>query len=434
MDDRLKRLCLNATGMVLGKGVGLAVSLAAVPLVVSQLGVRGFGMWAVCQTLVTWVQTLDLGLGLGLQNDISHACNASRRLRAARSAGALQASMRLAAILVLGSALAAVWTMPGLLKIFGPEMAVDLKPLACELLSLTALAMALSLAAQTPLRIVSGLELLGRTSAAQAGGTLLGLAILAVGPAIGVMPLVGLGALMLLPVATQLVVALALLRIPIHRWARPSTDWTLPDLFRLVSVGAWFFASQIAALIVFQTDTVIVSTYLGPVEAGGFQATTRLFAILIIGQGIMLGAMWPAMSRARGDGDLNWVALTYHRATLACFAMLPIVIGLALAAPWLVEHWTGSAELRPAPVLVWGLAASCAMTLSANLHATCLNAVGAVRFPAVLALIQAGANLAAVLLAVRWWGAAGVAWASTACAAFTSVPLLWLAWRKEQRK
>lgn len=432
MNPRLRRFCLNAGGMLLGKGLGTACSLLAVPLVVTQLGVNGFGMWAVCQTLVVWIQSLDLGLGLGLQNQISHAVTPDERANAARSAGALQATMLAAATLFIVAALTAIWWWPGLLLVFGPDLAASDAALGRALLVITALTMAASLLAQTVLRTAAGMELLGQLSGVQSAGSLIGLVVLAAGPALALSPLVGIAVIALLPVLAQLGVGLLLLQHPQRQWARPVPGWNGSDWRRLFTIGGWFFLSQIASLVIFQTNVVIVSGQLGVVEAGSFQVTASIFALLVLGQGVVLNALWPAIANAWAAKDRAWIANTYRWAAGASVALIGLTVALAMAAPWLVETWTSETTLRPQPVLAWGLATTCATTLWANLHATCLNAIGAVRQSAVLALIQAAINLAAVLLAIRWWGAVGVAWASAICAAVSSVPFLWLYWRRSQ--
>jgi O-antigen/teichoic acid export membrane protein len=430
MNDRLHRFLLNAGGLLLCKGAGLIISLLAVPLVVTQLGPSGFGIWAVCQTLIIWVQALDLGLGLGLQNQISQAVDDTKRACAARTAGALHTTMLVITALFALGFLAVMLTRQDVLRLFGPVISTDDAALGQALLIITGLAMAASLLAQTAMRTAAGLQLMGRVSAAQSMGGLVGLAVLACGPRIGLSPLVGIAVLALLPVLAQLAASMLLLRHPSRRWALPDRRWTRTDLRRLFSCGIWFFISQVAALVVFQTDVVIVSLHLGAVEAGGFQATARLFALVGIGQGLVLGALMPAVANAHAAGERAWIAGMYRHAVLGSLAMLPLVAILALGAPWVVESWTGSVELRPTSGLAWGLAASCATTLWANLHATFLNAVGSVRFPALLAIAQACLNLVSVLIAVRWWGATGVAWASAMCTIISSVPFLWLAWRR----
>ena len=195
--------------------------------------------------------------------------------------------------------------------------------------------------------------------------------------------------------------------------------------------GAWLFASQVAALVVFQTDVLVVSALLGPLAAGSFQATARLFAQVVMVQGILLAALWPALATAWAQGDLPWIRAIHRRAAgLTLGILVPLCLAGALLAGPVVRLWTGDARLAPGPWLAAGLALGCATALWAGLHAYCLNATGATRGPAILALVQAALNLPATVVAAHLWGGAGVAWASALCALCTSVPVLTWQYRR----
>ena len=390
MDERLRRLAHNLVGLSLGKGAGLVASLLAVPIVVNALGPAGFGMWAVCQMLVTWTQAMDLGLGAGLQNEISHADNDTQRQLAARSAGALRSTMFAMATVLLLLGLGLIWYWPGILAVFGPDIA-DYAALGRFLLSCTVISMAAVLLAQTLLRTASGLELGGKVGIAQGIGTLVGLGSLGLFSYFS-MPLIGVAVFMLLPVCAQAFAARIYLTSSSFAWAKPDTSWKASDWRRLMSAGIWFLTSQAAGIIIFQTDAIIVSIYLGSVEAGTYQATARLFALIIMGQGVLLAALWPAIARAYAHREISWVINTYRRALLIMACLIALAVLVASISPWLVSKWTTDDELRPSLLLGLGCGLSCVASLWANLHATCLNAVGRLRKPAFIALLQAGLN------------------------------------------
>lgn len=427
MNQRLKILIGNIAGMGAGKALGLLLSLAAVPLVVSQIGPRGFGMWAVCQSLITWIQLMDLGLGIGLQNRISHAVSEAERAEVSRAAGALRSTLLLAGfLLVLVAAAAALSIGEELLLVFGPQPLVGSeRSLAWGLLAITVAAVLLALLVQTPVRSASGLQILAPMAFAQVLGAALGVGIIAIAPQLGAHPLWGLGALALLPTLFQGIAAHATLRSPLHAWVRPRGDWTWSEWRKLISGSSWLFASQVSAFIVFQTDIFIVSVFLGPHDAGVYQATAKLFSLVVLGQGIVLAALWPALASAWAQGDRDWVRQAYGRSSWVTLGVLipACAVGALLANP-LVQLWTGDATLGPDPALSWGMAATCATAMWAGVQAQCLNATGATRGPAILALVQAAINLPAVLVAATHWGSSGVAWASGACALLTSVPFL----------
>lgn len=429
MHERTTRLLTNVLLTALGKGGGLLSAIVAVPLLASRLDPVGFGMWAVCQTLVGWMQALDAGLGLSLQNSVSGAHDPASRERAARdwafvagTAIVLASSVTVVGWLLLHWAPVARW-------LFGAAVAGAHATLAQQLLLCTLCTMAISLLVQPYVRAMHGVERGGWASLAASAGGLLGLAVLIVSDAWGGV-LLGILGLMLLPVLSQYLVAVLTLRRPAYRWLTTASHGSWREGRRLLIDGGWLFISQVSAIIVFQTDAVIISAALGPVEAGSYQITARLFSYVIMIYAIVMAALWPALARAWSERDLAWIAAIYRHAWLVSGALSALVVALAIVGPWVVERWTGLPELRPSSLLVLGLAWHCLATLVANLHATCLNACREVRFPALVAAIQSLSNLGLVLLVVRYWGANGVAWATAACATLTSVPWLWWRWHR----
>ncbi len=406
--------------------MGLIIGLVSVPLVAHQTGAVGFGMWSLCALLIGWIQAMDLGLGIGLQNDVSRAIDLRSRQVAVRAAAAMRVCMRVIALVVIVLGTSAALT-PQSLLIFGHGLDQHERDFGRGLLVITSMAMALSLITQTSVRCLGGMQRLGRVSVAQSLGGLVGLTVFSTGMIMDWNPLMGIAALALLPAASQLIAAQLLLRAPDLAWLHETTAWNMRDLRRLMGRGAWFFSSQISALVVFQTDALVISANVGVIDSGSYQAANRLFSIIVMGQGVVLAAVWPSLGNAQAAGDQNWIEQTYRRARTMTMLLIVLSLMAGLGMPWFVETWTNKPELRPSFATASGLALLSATSLWANLHAQCLNALDDYRFPAKLAMIQAVLNLVTILIAVRQGGAAGVAWGSAVVAMVTSCSVL--AWR-----
>src|SRR5262249_39907824 len=81
----------------------------------------------------------------------------------------------------------------------------------------------------------------------------------------------------------------------LFRWHKP---WLAPgigsverdSLARLGSTGAMFFAIQLAGLLVYQTDNLIIAHFLGPEQVTPYSVAWRLFSYTNLLQALLLGA------------------------------------------------------------------------------------------------------------------------------------------------
>jgi O-antigen/teichoic acid export membrane protein len=146
---------------------------------------------------------------------------------------------------------------------------------------------------------------------------------------------------------------------------------------------------------------------------------------------VALGALWPALAQAHAQGDRAWIAMTYRRGMLMTMVLVMALCSIAGCMESLVPLVLGTAA-GPSPTLCWGLVAFSAASLWSGLHAQCLNALGQVRGPALLALIQAGINLPTTVMAVHFIGFEWLGWASACAALFSSVPGLTFLWLRRK--
>ena len=427
---RTRAFLLNLVGLIVGKGGVVIAGLALVPLLISAGGVQTYGMWAACGQLLAYTAALDLGLGVGLQNLVSHAVSEEQRRRVAAAAGWGLIVLAVISVCLIAMMITTQWLAPTIIDgLFGPGGNEGLNGRA--MVALVVVAVAITLLAQIPVRLVAGFQLQGRASLIQGGVALLVVGGIPLAAAWGFPLMVGLALAIVPPILAPAVWAWWRLSQTDLQWARPTLVGDRTSLFPVLRAGLMLFVSQIAALIVFQTDVILVSITNGPIEAARFATCARLLSIPILAQGIILAALWPALAQAHAQGDHRWIARSYRkmlRVTLG--VIMPLSLVLALASQWIILRWSGAAEAVPERGLVCAYFIFSLTALWANIHAQCLNASGKLMLPAMVGLIQAAINLVAVIVAVRFWGAEGVAWASAACAVVTSVIILPIAWNR----
>ena len=91
-------------------------------------------------------------------------------------------------------------------------------------------------------------------------------------------------------------------------WLRPRL--ALLDLStgpRTAASGSGFFLIQIAGAVVFSSDNLVVSHYLGAAQVTPYSVTWRLVGLTAMLQSLVFPALWPAYAEAYARGDYAWM-------------------------------------------------------------------------------------------------------------------------------
>jgi O-antigen/teichoic acid export membrane protein len=169
-----------------------------------------------------------------------------------------------------------------------------------------------------------------------------------------------------------------------------------------------FFVIQIAALVLFQTDNLIIAHYMGAAAVTPYSVTWRLFTYTALFQILASPSYWPAYAEAFARGDRAWI---HHRFwmnfKITMASTLALAIPLVVCGRWIIEKWAGSSAV-PSPSLVvcmgvWSL------INSAMLSQSCLLAgSGRVRVQMIFSIVAAIVNLALSITLVQILGLTGV--------------------------
>jgi O-antigen/teichoic acid export membrane protein len=386
--------------------ISSAITLLSLPLAVRYLGAQRYGVWATITTTAVWVNLLDLGIANTLTNKISQAYARNDERFAARF-------FTNALVLTSGMAGLAAIAGTGLLRWVNWTRLLNLGPCvsAAEVRQTVATAFALmllGLPCGLVNKVLAGYQELHRSNYAACAGAVAGLAGLTLGIALRVsMPVLfvmSVGCLTFANLATLLFVVGWQ-----KSWLRPRLDLVDGDAVReLLSSGSSFFLIQVAAVVVFSTDNLIVSHYLGPAEVTPYSVTWRLVGLAAILQSLIFPALWPAYAEAHAKRDYAWI-----RRTFALTMWGIVVFNLAGAAflllfgRGLIRLWVGAAAVPSWPLLIamstWALISGC-MTFESCL----LAALNRTRAQAVLSIVAAGVNIVLSVILVQRVGSVGV--------------------------
>ena len=404
-DSRRGRIFRAVSSGAAAKLLTGAVSLLTLPLAVRYLGAERYGVWATITTTAVWINLLDLGIANTLTNEISRAYALDDKKAARRYfTNALALTLAVAgAVGLLFTCFAGQVRWARIFNVGTSISATEVQHTVVAALGLMLLALPCNLVS----KLLAGYQELHRYSVASAIGAAASLA----GLALGIAMHVGMPVLYLMSLGCMTLSNLVMLLVVL--WHKP---WLVPkasavDLLAvkdLLASGSSFFLIQVAAVVVFSSDNLIVSHYLGASEVTPYSVAWRLAGLSAVIQSLMFPALWPAYSEAYAKHEYQWIRQTFTT-TLKGIVALNVLcaVGLVLFGRGVIRIWAGPAAV-PGVYLLIAMGIWIVVNGFMSVESCLLAALNRIRAQAVLSIVAAALNVALSLVLVRHVGAIGV--------------------------
>jgi O-antigen/teichoic acid export membrane protein len=202
---------------------------------------------------------------------------------------------------------------------------------------------------------------------------------------------------------------------------------------KLRDLGIWVGLASLgggASAGLLQLLPVLAGRFTSRVEVAYFVAAVTLVAPLAFLPRAFTLALFPAMARAHGAGDVDVVRRHADVSTRALLTLLaPIFAAGILVAPEVLALFGGSQYAAGAPVLRLLLIATYAGSIQVG-AVNSLSSGDAVRIPVYAAVVGAVVGLAALVPLGHLLGSAGVGLSYLLAVAITSGVPLWATWRR----
>ena len=113
------------------------------------------------------------------------------------------------------------------------------------------------------------------------------------------------------------------------------------ELRNLMSLGIKFFVIQIAAIIFYQTNNIIIAQLFGPEEVTPYSIAYQYFSIATFTFVTILTPYWSAFTDAFAREELDWIRKVMRNLRLLWLGLLVFVIILFFCSEWIIELWVG---------------------------------------------------------------------------------------------
>jgi len=418
--ERTRNYLQQIKGAVVYKALGMLASFLAMPLMIRYLGQEQFGVWSTLLTVMSWIVFFDLGVGNGLRNKVAEALARNDKAEAANYIGS---AYGLIGVIALG-----LWAVVTGVSFFVPwQVVFNTQAIAESSLRTTVQTAVFFVVFNFWLGLINALlGAMQRTSLVAMGQmvsnviALLGVFVLAEATSASV-------TFLTLVYGASLVIA----NMGLSWWfyqanaeLRPRLRMDRQHVSPLLSVGLQFFFIQVAVLVIFATDKILITQLLGPAYVAQYDVVFKLFSLISFAHALISTPLWSAYTDAYQRGDMDWIKRMFDK-QLRIFGLVIFAAGvLGFAIKPVVYFWIGR-DMTVSPSLILALGVFVLISTWNNIFAVFVNGIGIIKLQLYAAIVAMIVNipLAVLFVKVFKFGLSGVVWATVASLLLAAVVL-----------
>lgn len=420
--QRTRNYISQIKGSVVFKGLAVAASFFTIPLMIRYLGQEIFGVWSTLLSIMSWVVFFDLGIGNGLRNKLAESLAKNQTLEAARFISSSYSLIGLISFILFAIMATATFFIPWQ-QVFNTQVvtettlrytvliatfficlnfwislinqvlnAVQKTSLVVfgQLISnVMALAFVVILTEGTLNKLISQFYIFYKSNADE-GWKEIARSFLSF-PEISDASLLYLVTLY----GLSLVISNVLLSFWFYRRHRellPKPSWDGSHCRPLLSLGLQFFTIQVAALVIFTTDKMLITQLFGPQSVTQYDVVFKLFSIITLVHSLITVPLWSSYTDAYHRQDFVWIKQILHKQLMIFGIVVLAVIALGLMAKPIIKLWIG-ADLEVSVPLVISIGVFILVSSWNNIFGFVLGGIGKIRLGSFYTIITAGLNI-----------------------------------------
>lgn len=339
-NKRSALLIKNVIASFVIKGWSALVVLLMVPLTLKILGVYNNGVWLTISSILIWIDLMDIGLGNGLRNAVSHfvAIGDNESVKKAVSSTFFMLVVIVIPILMVLSAV--IWC-------FDMYDALGVDPQKLDNLN-TTLTVALVLASTTFIlkatgSFYMGLQLPAVNNLIVCIGHTLALVLTYILYLMGGHSLLIVVFINTVSLVLTWAAVLPYTFLKAYPQYRPSFRHIDLKLARsLCSTGIKFFVIQICGVLLFMTTNILISKWFSPAEVTPYQVAYRYFNIAFVAFSTICIPFWNATADAYSRKDYTWIRNASHKLNMVMIGIFLLLTVMVMVSGVVYMVWIGN--------------------------------------------------------------------------------------------
>jgi len=197
----------------------------------------------------------------------------------------------------------------------------------------------------------------------------------------------------------------------------------LSHLSSLSKMGIAFFAIQVNAIIILQTDNIIISHIFGPEKVTEYNIVQRYFGLITVFFLAAISPYWSAVTDAYVQGDFSWINKTTKKLMVIIGVSAAASLFMYLISDWFYRIWIGD-NIAIDPILSAMMGIYVVLFSFALMMSHFSNGTGKLRIQLISQSLAALFNIPlSFLFAHTFLGVSGVLLATICSLTFTTIVL-----------
>ncbi|MEO8238584.1 MAG: MATE family efflux transporter [Flavobacterium sp.] len=388
--NRTKNITKHVFISFLYKGGSIISSLLMVPLTIKFLDTENYGIWLALSSFIAWFSFFDIGLGNGLRNKFAEAkAKGDLTLAKAYVSSAYFTIGSLCLVLIIaffGFNYFIDWS-----KIFNAS--INLQNQLTLLMPIVFAFFCIQLVCKLITTIYTADQhhsMQGKINFYTSASSLISIwimihlaesSLLLFGTVFSFLPVI-------------ILVGLNLFAFKgIYKDYRPSFHlWKKEYLHDIFGLGISFFIIQIAGIILFSTDNLIITQIYGPKQVVPFNIAFKYLSISNMVISIILTPYWSSITEAYVNEDYNWIKKSMSNLIKISLVAILVIFIMIAVSPMAYELWIGNEVVIPMS-LTFFMGIYFAMTIFYGPYTYFINGTGKVRLQMYSIVITAILNI-----------------------------------------
>jgi len=392
------------------KAFSIAISIVLVPLTISYINPSRYGIWLTLSSIVGWLSFFDIGFGNGLRNKFTEAL-AEKQEELAR----IYVSTTYAILsIIIGIVLLVFFCINSFINWSNvlnstPAMAGELSILAVIVFTFFCLRFIFQLLAT----VLTANQEPAKASLLELLGSLFSLIMIFILTKTTKGNLVYLGTVLsITPVLILFLSSLWFYRNEYRKFA-PSFRYIKFKFAKdLMTLGLKFFIIQIAALVLFNTDNIIIIHLFGSKDVTVYNVSFKLFSIVMMCFTIISTPLWSAFTDAYAKNDIPWIRSTISTMEKIWLFLTVVTIVLLMFSQMIFKLWLGDKVLVPFALSV-AMSSYIIVYIWQTIHVFLLNGIGKIKLQLYLVIFSSLINIPLAIFLGRRFGLVGITMTST---------------------
>lgn len=337
-ENRTKNYIKHLKSSLLFKVLAIGCSFLLIPLMIKYLGNEQYGIWSTLLSIISWIVLFDIGIGNGLRNKISESLTKNNFSEAQKYISTAYVMIGFISIILL-SIFILVSNYIAWQSIFNTRVLSndELK----HVVNITAGFLLINFWLSLINQVFNGLHKSSIVVFSQFLSNFFSLTF------VYLLYLYSDSSLIKLTFYYGL--SLVTTNLILTIWFFRKNNNLVPKLslyskifaHTIVSLGYKFFIIQIAIIVMFTTDKILITQLFGPQYVASYDVVFKLFSIITVAHSLVMAPLWSAYSDAYHRNDFEWIKKTIKNQLKIFVLFVCATILLEFFVKQIIGIWIG---------------------------------------------------------------------------------------------